>query len=163
MKIKFINLIFYSLFLVFSSDLVYASEPSIERDFSQIQNKKWIEVGNKKIKVAIASSPLERAQGLMYVTHLPSNEGMLFEFDEIQVLSFWMKNTRIDLSIAFFDDNKKLINLHEMKTPTNKKQKDSELNLYKSLKPARYALEMEKGWFKKNQIKTGDIFKYILD
>lgn len=163
MKIKKLKFILYFYIIFFSSCLAYARGAIVERDFSQIPNKKWIQVGNQKIKVAIASSSLERAQGLMDVSHLPSNEGMLFEFDEIQVLSFWMKNTRIDLSIAFFDENKKLINLLEMNTPVNANQKDLELTLYKSSRPAMYALEMEKGWFKKNKIKSGDKFKYILD
>ena len=84
----------------------------------------------------------------MYRNSLPKDEGMLFIFDEERTLSFWMKNTYIDLAIAYFDKNQKIVDIQEMKA-TNSLMLE-EPPSYPSAKPALYALEMNSGWFKKN-------------
>ena len=53
------------------------------------------------VQAALATTPQQHAKGLMFVKHLPENEGMLFVFEEEQPQSFWMKNTLIDLDIIF--------------------------------------------------------------
>ena len=54
-----------------------------------------------EVSATVALTPQQHERGLMFVKHLPENEGMLFLFDEEQPLSFWMKNTLIDLDIIF--------------------------------------------------------------
>ncbi|MFN8846154.1 MAG: DUF192 domain-containing protein, partial [Bdellovibrionales bacterium] len=70
--------------------------------------------------------------------------------------AFWMKNTWIDLSIGYFDKNRILKEVIDMKST-------SELEVspptYPSQHKAQYALEMTKGWFEKNKIKIGDKFE----
>lgn len=84
---------------------------------------------------------------------------MLFVYDKQQVLSFWMKNTFIPLSIGFFDRNKKLVDIQDME-PMKSIMQEPQIS-YQSKFPAKYALEMNKGWFKKNQIKLGTRFKFV--
>lgn len=114
-----------------------------------------IKVGSKKIKVDIAKTPDQHEYGLMNRDSLGKDTGMLFIFERESTLSFWMKNTFIDLAIAYIDSNKKIIDIQEMKA--TKKNDTSEPAIYPSAKPAQYALEMNKGWFKKNKIKVGDL------
>ena len=114
--------------------------------------KKEIFVGGKKIAVYWADNKREYEQGLMNVTHLSSNEGMMFVFNREEFRIFWMKDTKIPLSIGFFDKNKRLLQTIEM-VPEKNPQKDP--TLYRSEKPAQYVLEMNKGWFQKNKIKVG--------
>ena len=45
------------------------------------------------VKVEIADSPAERAQGLMFRSALGEIGGMLFVFEEESLHGFWMKNT----------------------------------------------------------------------
>lgn len=101
----------------------------------------------------VASTPQQHALGLMFRSHLGENEGMLFIFEGEQTRSFWMKNTLIDLSIGFFDKSGTLVDVQEMKS--GKGIPDSALKSYLSVKPAKYALEMNRGWFDKKKVKIG--------
>lgn len=112
----------------------------------------------KIIKVEVASSALEKAAGLMYRKSLPDDSGMLFIFPNEQVLSFWMKNTYIPLTIGFFDSKMTLLETKDME-PHLGPVPDDKLPHYYSSQAAQYALEMPKGWFAKNKIKPGATFK----
>ena len=117
-----------------------------------------IEIQGKRAVVELAQSPEELQHGLMFVKSLPPNEGMLFEFPDEQVRSFWMKNTFIPLSIAFFDRDRKLVSIQEMEpAPAMMLRPPS----YSSGVPAQFALEMNRGWFQKNKIRTGVFFKIV--
>jgi uncharacterized membrane protein (UPF0127 family) len=125
--------------------------------FAQDFQKKNLELGHVKIKVEIAETEEQQEKGLMFRKTLKENEGMLFVFQEEKVLTFWMKNTLIPLSIGFFDKGKKLFEVQEMQpiSPVDQKPK-----VYQSKKPALYALEMPKGWFSKKKIKEGLTLKF---
>lgn len=118
-----------------------------------------IKIGSKIISVEIAKTPDQHQYGLMNRSSLPANEGMLFVFDQEQTLSFWMKNTYIDLAIAYFDKNKKIVDIQEMKATNQMMVGD--LPSYPSAKPAKYALEMNKNWFQKNKISIGTKFNFV--
>ncbi len=120
--------------------------------------KQTITVGTKKILVEIAETEQQHAYGLMFRKKLGLNEGMLFVFKDEEIRSFWMKNTLINLSIGYFDKNKKLIDIQEMKAMTSLIEKETPS--YPSKGPAQYALEMSEGWFKKNKILIGDRFSF---
>ena len=112
-----------------------------------------IKVKNKTLKVRLAITPAQQRQGLMNVqgmppTKLPENEGMLFIYRREEILSFWMKNTTLPLSIAFIDKKGIITEIRDMK-PMG-------LDSVRSAKPAQYALEVNRGWFTKNNIKIGD-------
>ena len=62
-----------------------------------------IRVGDRSLLVAVAETPADRATGLMLVEDLGDLAGMLFVFEEEREGSFWMKDTRIPLDIAWFD------------------------------------------------------------
>lgn len=109
---------------------------------------------NKQIlKTEIACSEKEKEYGLMNRNSLPNNQGMLFIFDKTQTLSFWMKNTLIDLSIAYVDKDWKIIDIREMKA--------NDLTPIISKKPAIFALEANPYWFSKNNIKIGDTIQML--
>lgn len=135
-----------SFFLMFS--MAFAATP-----FS----KKTIHLGQRKIHVEVAVTPDQHARGLMFRESLPADEGMLFIFEGEEPRSFWMKNTLIDLSIAYFDKNGTLVDIQEMKT--GKGVPDQILPSYSSRAPAKYALEMNKRWFDRNKIKLGTKLK----
>lgn len=100
------------------------------------------------LKIEVADTPETLQQGLMFRKELPENQGMLFIFQESRYLSFWMKNTLIPLSIAFLDEHFVIVDIQDM-DPLDE-------TLHRSKKPARYALEVNQGWFKKHQIAIGD-------
>jgi uncharacterized membrane protein (UPF0127 family) len=102
------------------------------------------------IRVEIADDASEREQGLMRRTELGENRGMLFVFEKEQRLSFWMKDTRIPLSIAFMDSEGRIVDIQEMKPL------DDEPPNYTSAEPARYALEVNRGFFNEHGVEAGD-------
>ena len=73
-----------------------------------------ITVGSSDYLVALADDPGERVQGLMGVDQLGDLEGMLFVFPQEALSGFWMKNTLIPLDIAFFGEDKSLVDILSM-------------------------------------------------
>lgn len=104
-------------------------------------------IGMHVIKAEVAQTPREHAIGLMWRTEMGANDGMLFIFPQATKQCFWMKNTLIPLSIAFVDDDGKIVNIDEMQPQTE--------DAHCSAKPVRYVLEMNKGWFAKRHIQAG--------
>ena len=108
--------------------------------------------GKQKVEVLveIADGHFEQMRGLMYRTALGRDRGMLFVYDVEQYLSFWMRNTRIPLSIAFIDSKGRITDLLDMKPM------DDEPPHYVSSEPVQYALEVNQGFFDKHGVKVGD-------
>lgn len=105
-------------------------------------------IGGKDLNVELADTPEKRERGLQGRRSLGAARGMLFVFPEPRPLSFWSKNTRIPLSIAFLDDQGKITQIEslppETTTPVTSRQF------------SRYALEVNAGWFDQNGIEVGD-------
>ncbi|HLB53348.1 MAG TPA: DUF192 domain-containing protein [Chlamydiales bacterium] len=118
---------------------------------------KALTLGGETIQVEIADTQEARSKGLMGRESLPENTGMLFIFPKPLVLSFWMKNTLIPLSIGFFNEKKELFQITEMPVP----KKDSLPPLFYSSQPAIFALEMPKKWFQEHQISEGMKFSFL--
>jgi len=108
--------------------------------------------GTREVSVAveIADEPAEHQQGLMGRAHLEEGTGMLFVFDEPQVLSFWMKNTLIPLDILFFDSEGYFVSYATME-PCEADPCPS----YKSAAFAQFALEVNPGFWEANGIAPG--------
>ena len=102
------------------------------------------------IYVSIANTNQSRMTGLSHTASLPDNEGMLFDFTQDQSISLWMPNMNYNLSVAFITAEGKIIDIQSM-------SKDNPTRLHSSPIPVRYALEVNEGFFNKNNIKTGDI------
>ena len=67
-----------------------------------------ITINNHTYNVLTATSPTEQARGLMYVTKPVPFDGMQFIYQKAQVQYFWNKNTHLDLTIYWMDDDKVL-------------------------------------------------------
>ena len=117
-----------------------------------------IELGGKKLTVEIADTDQARSLGLMNREALPKDQGMLFVFTKPRILSFWMKNTKIPLSIAFFDKRQRLINIIDM-SPTS--LETTYYPTYQSKRAALYALEVNQGWFQENEIVPPMKFSFL--
>lgn len=117
-----------------------------------------IELGSQLLDVEVAATAESRAKGLAGRDVLPEGTGMLFVYDRPQICHFWMKDTSIPLSIGFFDADQRLIEWKEMKVPP---PGALQFAIYSSSRPAMYALEVPKGWFRRHQIKRGTVFKVV--
>ncbi|NTV09972.1 MAG: DUF192 domain-containing protein [Zoogloea sp.] len=103
--------------------------------------------GMYRIEAEVASSFNQRAEGLMFRKTMPANHGMLFIFPATGRHCMWMRNTLLPLSVAFLDDEGRIVNVEDMQPQTE--------NNHCAARPARYALEMNLGWFKQKRIKPG--------
>ena len=104
-------------------------------------------LGMHIIQAELAITPMQQQTGMMFRKTMGTNEGMLFVNDEPGLRCFWMRNTLLPLTIAFIDDDGTIVNLADMK-PLDESS-------HCSLKPVRFALEMNQGWFAKRGFKAG--------
>lgn len=112
--------------------------------------------GNTTATVALAATRVARDQGLMGVTKMATDSGMLFVFADDRQRAFWMKDTPIPLSIAFLDANKKVVFLSDMVPNTT-------TNVGGFNAPQmRYALEMNQGWFASHSVAVGTYATFTL-
>ncbi|MDH2242927.1 DUF192 domain-containing protein [Pseudomonas sp. GD03909] len=86
-----------------------------------------------------AQTVAQRERGLMGRSELAADSGMLFRFDEVRRHCLWMKDTPLPLSAAFFDEDGLLVDVIDLE-PFNTQIRCSK-------RPARYALEMDQGYF----------------
>ena len=106
-----------------------------------------LSAGMYQIDAQVAATPRQREIGLMNRQEMPQAEGMLFVFEQPATQCFWMKNTLLPLSAAFVADDGTIVNIEDMAPQT--------LDSHCSVKPVRFVLEMNKGWFAKKGIKAG--------
>jgi uncharacterized membrane protein (UPF0127 family) len=89
----------------------------------------------------------------MYRESLPEDHGMLFIYPQEAPLAFWMRNTPLPLSIAFADASGRIVRIATME-PFSEQP-------IPSGRPARYALEMNRGWFERRGVFVGDVIRRI--
>ena len=78
-----------------------------------------IKLGDKEFNVKEAHTQEEKQQGLMNVKELPSNEGMIFSYDEPDLVQMWMKDTLIPLDIIFINEDQEVISVKQGKPEDN--------------------------------------------
>ena len=89
----------------------------------------------------LAEDDDERAQGLMEQEDLRGYDGMLFAFEEPTTSSFYMRNTPLPLSIAFFAEDGELVSTADMEPCEDREG----CPLYGAEGPYVHALEVEQG------------------
>ena len=116
-----------------------------------------IELGETPIEVQIALTRKEKAEGLMHRESLNPNQGMLFVFESPSKQRFWMKDTHLPLSVAFFDTNGKLLEIHALYPQDRNPVESHASNIV-------MALEMNQDWFQMHNISLGTMLnKELLD
>lgn len=150
-----ISAAFFGLYIagsITASPQAFAQNTPIEQGSPQTGLPKIsLKAGGQTIKADLAATDEARQKGLMFRTKMGTNEGMLFVFPQIGYHAMWMRNTLINLSVAYIDEAGKILSIHEMvsldETP------------HQSAGPARYALEMNALWFSKHKVKVGDTIR----
>jgi len=109
------------------------------------------ETGTAHLTVEVADSEAEREEGLMGRTSLGANRGMAFLWDEPVESSFWMKDTLIPLSIAFWDERGRIVGLFDMQPC-----REDPCPTYGPDEPFVGAVEANLGFFEEHGVQTGD-------
>lgn len=103
--------------------------------------------GFHRIEAEVAATGESRQTGLMHRQAMAQQRGMLFVFAEENTHCMWMRNTLLPLSVAFIDAEGQIINIETMQPRTE--------DNHCARRPARYALEMNAGWFERRGIAAG--------
>jgi hypothetical protein len=106
-----------------------------------------LDVAGHPVDVEVAHTYEARQLGLMHRDALGADDGMLFVYKNEEIRRFWMKDTRIPLSIAFLNRHGEVVRIADM-APFDQKSTTS-------LVPATYALEMNQGWFAAHGVEVG--------
>jgi uncharacterized protein len=106
-----------------------------------------LSAGMYRIEAEVAANDQNRQVGLMNRRAMPQQRGMLFVFTQANTHCMWMRNTLLPLSVAFIDGDGVIVNIEDMQPQTE--------DNHCARKPARYALEMNQGWFAQRGIKAG--------
>jgi len=107
-----------------------------------------LNLADRVLTVEIAATPETMSRGLMFRDSMPEHHGMLFIWPRDQMVAMWMKNTRIPLSVAFIDRDFRILNIARMEPHS--------LEIHPSAGAARYALELNQGWFERHGVTAGD-------
>lgn len=105
--------------------------------------------GTDTVVAEVAATFTERAAGLMNRTDIPANGGMLFVFETVEERSFWMKDTPLDLDVAFMEEGYRIFQIETMEA--------NSLKLTDSEQPVFAALEVHGGWLAAHGVEVGDV------
>ncbi|MEY4645555.1 MAG: hypothetical protein RLZZ596_2386 [Pseudomonadota bacterium] len=141
MKAWLISLGFLGLQMLLPTTLCAQEQPQLNLPRTRLT------AGMHQIDAQVARTADQRSIGLMFRQEMPMHEGMLFVFEQAAQQCFWMKNTLLPLTAAFISEDGTIVNLADMRPQAT----DSHC----SLKPVRFVLEMNQGWFAKRGIKPG--------
>jgi uncharacterized membrane protein (UPF0127 family) len=108
-------------------------------------------IGTAALHVEVAATPEARARGLMDRTDLPANQGMAFVFGQPTTGRFWMKDTLIALSIAFWDERNRVVAIFDMQPC-----RTDPCPTYGPDRPYVGAVEVNLGYFEDHGIQVGD-------
>lgn len=106
-----------------------------------------VQVAGHKVVAELANTSISRQIGLMNRSEMENSSGMLFVFERSETQCMWMKNTLIDLDVAFADESGMILNVAQMKAGTT--------DIHCSKGNAKLALEMNRDWFSKRGIGDG--------
>jgi hypothetical protein len=125
--------------------LFAAAAPAAEQQSLEIASKS----GVHPFSVEVVSTEADREKGLMYRKSLPEGQGMLFDFQREQEVSFWMQNTYIPLDMLFIKADGRIATIVENAEPLSTK-------LIPSRVPVKGVLEVIGGTARKLGIAVGD-------
>ncbi len=126
------------------------------------------------IHVEHATTRDQLCWGLMQRDSLEENHGMLFHYPTAKFQRVWMFNCLIPLSIAFLDEDGRILEIQELVAYPEMMKGYGEVDLNRlrfndpvvkfffseskvSRYPVKFSLEMASGWFREHGVAEGDI------
>ena len=123
-------------------------EASKSQSYKSVADFFPIKVGDRTVQMQLAVHPLELEHGLMGRRDLGTDQGMLFIYQEPARMNFYMRNTPTPLDIGYFTADGRLREVYPM-YPFDEKTISSRSTAI------QFALEMNQGWHKANDVKPG--------
>ena len=137
--------------VVFNAPVLAQPQPTLPQSDLVIQTAK----GAQRFRVELADTDASRSRGMMFRTSMAPDAGMLFDFKQEQMASFWMRNTLLPLDMLFIKADGTILNIHQRAIPHD----ESGIN---STGPVRAVLEVNGGTVARLGIKPGDRVKHAI-
>ena len=149
----YISILTVLLFLVIGFFLINQPAKKLEQENENIE---YVKIAGQRIKVELASTPEEQAQGLSGREELKPDHGMLFVFGFSGPHLFWMKDMNFPIDIIWIGEDKKVIYV----------KRDAQPELYPEMygsefSSALYVLEVIAGFSEKNNLQIGDEVEFL--
>jgi uncharacterized membrane protein (UPF0127 family) len=134
-------------FLFFTLAFLFANEREIPLN-KLFQTE--LKIKDRVFNLWLALNPKQQREGLSFldIDEVKKHEGMLFIYPMNSIQTFWMKDTLINLDIAFIDEKGVICDIYNMEQRSFK--------CFSSTKPIRYVLELREGVFKELNLIAGD-------
>jgi uncharacterized protein len=134
------------------AEATLTAAPPLQRGTLTITNS----MGEKvPVRVEIADTPASQELGLMFRSSMPPDAGMIFDFKGETNEGFWMENTILPLSIAFFQQDGSIVSIADMQP--------LDTSTVNAAGPYYYALEANQGFFRARDINPGDKASFPVD
>lgn len=124
------------------------SEPEVQAPPKTVADYFTIKVGERPVRVQLAVLDPEMQRGLMERRELGRDDGMLFVYVRATRLSFWMRHTPLPLDIGYFTPAGELAEIYPLHPHDETPVPSRSNNL-------QFALEMNQGWFRANEVRPG--------
>jgi len=106
------------------------------------------------LDVEFANTQSAIEYGMMYRKSMDETMSMLFFMGDMQMRSFWMKNTYVSLDIIYVDDKQRIVSIQKNAEPLNTRSLPSD-------GPAQYVLEVKGGLSDKLGLEKGDLVRWL--
>ena len=126
-------------------------QPTLPQSDLVIQTTK----GPQRFRVELADNDQSRARGMMFRTSMAPDTGMLFDFKQEQMASFWMRNTLLPLDMLFIKADGTILNIHQRAIPHDETGINSD-------GPVRAVLEVNGGTASRLGIRAGDKVEHAI-
>jgi len=154
--VKNANLLWRSVLVAFAIVLVdplagcgkKQSASAQETTYKSVSDYFSIKVGDRTVQMQLAVLPMEMQHGLMGRRDLGPDQGMIFIYQQPERMNFYMRNTPTPLDIGYFTGDGRLHEVYPM-YPFDEKTISSRSEAI------QFALEMNQGWYKTNDVKPG--------
>ena len=108
-------ILFFTLLIVTQMGLpAYGQENPLEKVTFQSGT---VKLDNMQLQVQIAQTEEQQTRGLMFQNELPFDQGMLFVFDNEQIVGIWMMNMQFPLDIIWFDKQGEIVFIQKNAPP----------------------------------------------
>lgn len=115
--------------------------------------KGTVKIDSVTLDVQIAESDAQKARGLMFQNELPYEQGMIFVFNQEQVVPIWMLNMQFPLDIIWFDGDGNVVNIAKNVPPCKSALETATCAVDNGGgKKAKYVLEVTAGFVDKFNI-----------
>ena len=115
----------------------------------------------KSIRANIVDTPQSREIGMMCLTKLRSDYGMMFVFPQEMKLNFWMKNTLVSLDMVWIGADKKVTVVHDHMRKSAVDTPDDKVAVAGGR--GQYVLELPAGAAARHKLKAGDALKFNVE